>query len=175
MPACFPILGTHGMLQNHFVVAALMAALSGVIASRTVVAQDNLKAFPEADDGSARFVLQLPEKPDESLFKVELLVGKKQKLDELNSYFFGGKINSQTVEGWGFTKYVVSDLGPLAGTLIAVDPNLPKVDRFITLGGDPFLIRYNSKIPLVVYVPKDAEVRYRIWRTEPESQPVPRG
>jgi len=29
--------------------------------------------------------------------------------------------------------------------------------------GDGFLLRYNSKLPLVLYVPKDIEVRYRIW------------
>jgi uncharacterized lipoprotein YbaY len=51
----------------------------------------------------------------------------------------------------------------MAGTLMAVNPNVPKVARFITLGGDPYLIRYNSHLPIVVYVPKEVEVRYRIW------------
>jgi ecotin len=41
-----------------------------------------------------------------------------------------------------------------------------KIDRFITLGGDPQLLRYNSRLPLVVYVPEGVEVRYRIWRAE---------
>ena len=42
----------------------------------------------------------------------------------------------------------------------------PKVDRFITLGGEPKLLRYNSRLPVVVYVPADVEVRYRIWRAD---------
>ncbi len=29
--------------------------------------------------------------------------------------------------------------------------------------GDGFKLRYNSKLPIVLYVPKDVEVRYRIW------------
>ena len=29
--------------------------------------------------------------------------------------------------------------------------------------GEGFLIRYNSKLPVVVYVPDEFEVRYRIW------------
>jgi len=46
---------------------------------------------------------------------------------------------------------------------MAVDPNAPKVERFISLAGEPYFVRYNSRLPVVVYVPEDAEVRYRIW------------
>jgi ecotin len=51
----------------------------------------------------------------------------------------------------------------MAGTRMAIDPNEPKVNRFIALGGEPYLIRYNSRLPVVVYVPEGVEVRYRIW------------
>ena len=61
----------------------------------------------------------------------------------------------------------------MAGTLMAVDPNEPKKDRWITLGGEPELIRYNSRLPLVVYVPAGVEVRYRIWRAEKKIQTAP--
>ncbi len=30
--------------------------------------------------------------------------------------------------------------------------------------GEGFLLRYNSKLPVVVYVPEGFEVRYRIWQ-----------
>jgi ecotin len=116
-------------------------------------AADNLKAFPPAEEGMIRYVLQLPRQADESAFKVELIVGKTVEVDERNSYFFGGKIEEKTIQGWGFTCYQVSTLGPLAGTRMAVDPNAPKVARFITLSGDSYLIRYNSRLPIVVYVP----------------------
>ena len=77
--------------------------------------------------------------------------------------------------GWGFTRYVVSELGPMAGTRMAVDPNAQKVERFIRLGGEPYLIRYNSRLPVVVYVPEGVEVRYRVWRAEPESKKAHEG
>ena len=35
--------------------------------------------------------------------------------------------------------------------------------EFVPVVGDGFMLRYNSKLPIVVYVPKDIEVRYRIW------------
>ena len=141
----------------------------------TVPAQDNMKAFPPAEAGMVRYVLQLPKQEDESLAKVELIVGKQVQIDPINTYFFSGQIESENIEGWGFTRYVVKQLGPMAGTLIGVDPDEPKVPRFITLGGEPFLIRYNSRLPVVVYVPEDAEVRFRIWNTTPESSPMKKG
>jgi ecotin len=58
---------------------------------------------------------------------------------------------------------------------MAVDPSAPKVARFIPLGGEPYLIRYNSRLPVVVYVPEGVEVRYRVWSAAPESRAIERG
>ena len=123
-----------------------------------------MKAYPAAETGMVRWVLNLPKQHDEYAFKVELIVGKTVQLDSGNRYFFGGKIERKVIKGWGFSRYIVSNLGPMAGTMMGVDLNAPKVERFITLGGVPYLIRYNSRLPVVVYVPLGVEVRYRIWR-----------
>ena len=90
-------------------------------------------------------------------------------------HFFGGKIERSTIKGWGFTRYDVAELGPMAGTLMAADPNAPKVERFVTLGGEPYLIRYNSRLPVVVYVPEGVEVRYRIWTAGDEIETIEEG
>ncbi|MEI7869740.1 MAG: ecotin family protein [Candidatus Methylumidiphilus sp.] len=153
----------------------LIVVLSFLAAMSSVSAADNMKAFPPAGKGMTRHVLQLPKQDDEYAFKVELIVGKTVQLDEGNRYFFGGKIKAVNIEGWGFTRYVVSELGPMAGTLMAVDPNAPKVPRFITIGGEPYLIRYNSLLPVVVYVPEGVEVRYRIWSAAPEAKAIDKG
>ena len=146
----------------------MMTILMGLFGVALVYGADNMKAFPPAESGMVRYVLQLPVQEEESLLKVELLVGKIMQTDAKNRYFLGGKIEQQTIEGFGYTSYKVSKIGPMAGTLIAVDPNEPKVARFITLGGEPYLIQYNSKLPVVVYVPEVEEVRYRIWSTGAE-------
>ena len=138
-------------------------------------AADNLKAFPPAEEGMVRYVLQLPKQADESAFKVELIVGKMVQVDEQNRYFFGGKIEAETIKGWGFTRYRVSKLGPMGGTRMAVDPNAPKVPRFIPIGGEPYIIRYNSRLPIVVYVPEGVEVRYRIWTAGTETKALEKG
>lgn len=134
-----------------------------------------MKAFPPPEKGQIRYVLQLPAHVDESNFKVELIVGQTVEIDKANQYFFGGKISKEAIAGWGYPRYIVKELGPMAGTLMAVDPNAPQVKRFIQIGGEPYLIRYNSRLPLVIYVPTDVEVRYRVWRADSEMTAIKEG
>lgn len=149
--------------------ATLLLFLCAVSAGQ---AADSMKAFPPAEAGMVRYVLRLPEQEAESALKVELIAGKTVLTDERNSYFFGGRIEEETITGWGFTRYKLSALGPMAGTLMAIDPDAPKTARFITLGGDPYLLRYNSRLPIVVYVPEGVEVRYRIWAAAGEAKAI---
>jgi ecotin len=58
---------------------------------------------------------------------------------------------------------------------MAVDPAEAKVRRFVTLGGEPLLIRYNSQLPVVVYVPEGVEVRFRIWAAAQKTFAVKQG
>ena len=152
-----------------------ITALCFLCAIGSALAADNMKAFPPSEGRMVRYVLQVPKQDDESTFKVELIVGKTVKLDKENKYFFSGNIKKETIKGWGFPCYKVAKLGPMAGTRIAIDPNAPKVNRFITLGGEPYLIRYNSRLSIVVYAPSDVEVRYRIWRANPEVEMMGKG
>ncbi len=135
--------------------------------------EKDLKPFPPAEKGMVRHVIRLPEQPDESLLQVELIVGKTIKDDMVNHKVYCGKIEEVTIKGWGYTRYVVSDLGGILSTLIGGSG--PLVDRFVTLGGPPYLIRYNSRLPVVVYVPEGAEVRYRFWQTQPKAATAPKG
>ena len=57
---------------------------------------------------------------------------------DIISMFFGGKRFKETTADWGFPRYIVKALGPMTGTLMAVGPNAPKVERFIRLGFDLF-------------------------------------
>jgi len=152
-----------------------LLALALTLATTMTLAADNMKAFPPADEGMARYVINLPEQADETAWRVELLVGKTVQTDAANRYFFAGTLEIETIEGWGFDRHMLRQLGPMAGTLMAVDPDAPKVERFITLGGEPQLLRYNSRLPLVVYVPEGVEVRYRFWRADVDIATAERG
>jgi ecotin len=156
----------------------LIALLTGVSISLAFAA-DDMKAFPPAEEGMTRYVIRLPKQKDEAAFKVELIVGKTVRTDAQNRYFFGGALEKETISGWGFDRYILRKLGPMAGTLMAVDPQAPQIERFISLGGETIL-RYNNRLPVVVYVPAGVEVRYRLWHAgttllaPPDEQPQPK-
>ena len=146
-----------------------------LLAASVAPAADDLKAFPPAGEGMVRYVLQLPEQADESAFKVELIVGKTVRTDPRNRYFFGGEIEAESIQGWGYTRYIVRKVGAMAGTLMAVDPDAPTVERFIALGGEPYLVRYNSRLPVVIYVPEGFAARYRVWSAGAEAEKIETG
>ncbi|WP_291987079.1 ecotin family protein [Candidatus Accumulibacter sp. ACC007] len=154
----------------------LLVALCGLFVLPAVQAADDLKAFPAAEQGMVRHVLQLPPQgeEEEADLKIELVVGRTLEVDAHNRYFFSGQIAKETISGWGFPRFIVSPLGPLAGTLMAIDADTPKVRRFVALGGEPYLMRYNSRLPIVVYAPEGVEVRYRLWRASPGTRVIDR-
>ena len=167
-PQCDRITGAFRLfMTGRYVSTTLFIVLVASVAISAALAADDMKAFPPAAEGMTRYRISLPKRQDESAFKVELVIGKTVKTDAANSYFFGGVLETETIPGWGFDRYILRKLGPMAGTLMAVDPNAPQVERFIPIGGEARLLRYNSRLPIVVYVPDGVEVRYRVWRAEP--------
>jgi ecotin len=131
-------------------------------------AHPNLAPYAEAAEGMQRYVIELPALEDESLHQVELIVGKTVLTDGVNRHFFSGQLTCENLEGWGYSYYELQELGPMVGTLMAVMDAGPEVETFVPVRHDLGLLRYNSKLPVVVYVPEGVEVSYRIWSTEPE-------
>ncbi|EJN3870404.1 ecotin, partial [Escherichia coli] len=42
-----------------------------------------------------------------------------------------------------------------------------KEKKFVTAYlGDAGMLRYNSKLPIVVYTPDNVDVKYRVWKAE---------
>lgn len=153
--------------MKHLVLVPLLIAILFPLAH----AADNMKAFPPAEDGFKRFVLHVPKVEDEGSRKVEIIVGKTIMTDGVNKHFIGGKIERSVIKGWGFPRYDVKQIGPVGGTLMGVPggAGAPKVPTFVRIGGEPTIIRYNSRLPIVVYVPNGAEVRYRVWSAGDEA------
>ena len=155
----------------------LFAVAFIVLFASSALAEEHryLKAFPAAEEGMARYVINLPhkERGEDNNFKVELIVGREMMTDGVNMVRLGGAIEAKPLQGWGFTFYEVGQLGPGMSTLIGVPPGTPQVKKFVT--GPTLIIRYNSRIPVVVYVPKDAEVRYKIWQTTKTSEKANEG
>lgn len=122
-----------------------------------------LKAFPAAKEGMARFVIALPHKErgeDDSL-KVEIVPGRTMLTDSVNLLRLGCVVEPRELQGWGYTYYEVTGSGVVMSTMMAPPEGGQQVEKFVA--GTSLLIRYNSRIPVVIYAPKGYEIRYRIW------------
>jgi ecotin len=153
----------------------LMLSLVVLSVSAARAEHPQLKVFPAAKEGMERFVIVLPhqERGEEDSFQVELIVGKEMLVDGVNLVRLANTIETRPLEGWGYTYYEVTGSSEALSTMMASPEGIPKVQRFVT--ASPLLIAYNSRLPIVVYVPKGYEVRYRIWKASQQTRKANKG
>lgn len=146
-------------LASWLIVGALFHSLVAFGLGRS-----ELDAFPPAEDGMERFVIELDHKQrgEEDAFRVEIIVGKRMLTDGVNLYRLGNTIERRVLQGLGYTYYEVVGKGETMGTLMAPPEGAPMVEQFVT--ATPLMVRYNSRLPIVVYAPSGYQVRYRIWQ-----------
>lgn len=115
--------------------------------------------FPAANPGQARYVIDLPQLMEEHNFTLEVYVGRPMEVD-CNDHFFSGQLIQKTVEGWGYDFYTFEGDGKVFSTLMGC----PEADRHLEfVRAPPALVPYNSRLPIVIYVPEQFEVRYKFW------------
>ena len=85
---------------------------------------------------------------------------------DCNNRAFYGKIEEITLKGWGYKYLEVSNIDSGATTMMACQE--PKTEKFISIRDT--LRRYNSRSPIVIYIPEGYDVRYRIWSAEKNVQ-----
>lgn len=111
--------------------------------------------------------------PEGDDFRVELIVGKKMLTDGVNRVRLANAIETRTLEGWGYTYYEVAGPSETLSTLMAPPEGAPQLEAFVTAA--PLQVRYNSRLPIVVYAPSGYEVRYRIWSASATTQTAEKG
>ena len=124
--------------------------------------------YPAAENGYTRYAIHLPKLAAENEAKLEIQVGKTMEVD-CNHHSFSAQLLEHTLQGWGYSYYRVEDIKGPVSTLMAC-PEQSKTRKFVTAGGDDFILRYNSKLPVLIYVPQGFELRYRIWHAAPDFQ-----
>jgi ecotin len=139
---------------------AKFLVISGFLLLSASVFADSygMKPYPPAEEGYKRMVIHLQSLADEDNSKLEIIIGKTIKVD-CNRHWFGGQVTEEIAKGWGFPYFVLKSVTGPASTLMACPPDKKEQDAFVQVRGEGDLIRYNSKLPIVVYVPVDFEVR----------------
>ena len=145
-------------------ILGLVILLTGLspLGTAMEINRNDLKPYPSAKKGYERMVFSVPPVENELERKVEIIVGQILSVD-CNQTWFSGDLDGQVVKGWGYEYFVLKDVSGPASTMMNC-PNPKRTDAFVMVRGEGFLQRYNSKLPMVVYVPKGFEVRYRIWQ-----------
>lgn len=147
-----------------FIGLSLVAAAS--FANDTKKTATSVDPFPKPKDGYERHVIHLPVGNHENSLKIELLPGKVEESD-CNLKLYNGKLEEKILEGWGYSYYILNDLAQSpASTLMACKDESPSL-KFIPVNSPGSLLQYNSQLPVVVYLPKGLELRWRTWLATP--------
>ncbi len=136
-----------------------LISTGAIFAQKQATIDKEIGMFPAPKEGFKQVYIKVPAKKNESDYKIEVFVGKTQMVD-CNRHFMGGTIEEKNLEGWGYTYYVANTDGNVGGTMMAC-PDGKLTKQFIHL--QPILLRYNSRLPIVIYIPEGLEVNYKIW------------
>ena len=140
-------------------ITALLLASSVPLSAAT---QHDISMFPAAEPSMQRLVIRLPKQADESSRKVEILLSKQLTVD-CNRQRLGGDLQEKTLQGWGYNYYQLDKVvGPMS-TMMAC-PDTAKKKAAVPVSGEGYLVRYNSRLPIVLYVPQGIDAHYRIWQ-----------
>ena len=162
---------------------AVLLPLATSLAPAPVLATPrlDLKPYPAPAPGERRWLIQLsdllPPSQDPALstnptdWRVELIAGRNLELD-CNQVTFSGRLRAQPVAGTQLRVVRISEVSPLATTRMACPPGEPKRRAFVPMGGKPFVVPYDASRPIVLYAPKDLELRWRLWKAERRQWPA---
>ena len=140
-----------------------------LFSTHVFAASYGMKPYPPAEQGYKRMVIHLQPLADEDANKLEIIIGKTIKVD-CNRHRFIGQLTEEVAKGWGFPYFILKSVKGPASTLMACPPGQMGQEAFVQVQVDKGLLRYNSKLPVVVYVPDDFDAHYRIWTAKEESE-----
>lgn len=146
-----------------------IAAVFAIFTSSTLMAQNfmhqDISIFPKPQAGVTQWVINVPHSENDDQKKVEIYVGKTQEVDKCNNHILTGSFETKPLEGWGYEYLVFTTNGNIMATQMGCMDNT-KAAKFIM--AQPQVMRYNGRLPIIVYAPEGYEVKYKIYKAEPE-------
>lgn len=140
------------------IILSVMFMLSLLSISKTVKKED---IYPKAEQGMVKHIVILDEKADEGSYLIKLKFGREEVIDCNQHFLIDGKIEEKVLEGYGYTYYEFKGSDKMASTLMACGTQA-KTKKDVFYNSEE-IIRYNSKLPVVIYAPKDVFVNYTVY------------
>ncbi|GEM_PF-25591 len=123
-------------------------------------AAKQLKSFPETMEDYDRYVIYLPTQENEEELRLEIIPGIMKEVD-CNTHWLTGEFDTKEIEGMGYNYMIFESSGDVASTRMAC-PDNELIEKFVAAQGN--FGRYNSQLPVVVFVPKEVELKYKVWK-----------
>jgi ecotin len=79
---------------------------------------------------------------------------------DCNEHFYSGQLAQKKLEGRNYNYYLYEGDGKVFSTLMGC-PGVEK--RRVFVRTTTVTVPYNSRLPVVIYVPEQLEIRYKIW------------
>ncbi|MEN5234988.1 ecotin family protein [Sphingobacterium faecium] len=152
------------MLKTGIIVATLLISISGM--AQTLLKQD-VQIFPAPEKGMVKYVIEVPHAgiAGDSNKKIEFFAGKYMETDACNSYFLSGEFEKKDLQGWGYQYYVFKTDGNVGMTEMFCQGE--KKNTFVQ--AQSIITEYNGRMPIVIYAPEGYEVKFKIYKAEPET------
>ena len=154
-----------GKLKVLSILVAFITLSVQAMAQQVITKQD-LSIFPKPEAGYKKVVIEVPYSSKDDQKKIEFSVGKWMEVDGCNYFNLQGTLESKDLQGWGYNYYVFTTNGQVTSTMIGC-PDAAKRHLFVT--ARPEMVRYNGKLPIVVYVPEEYDVQFKIYKAEEET------
>jgi len=147
-----------------FLVAFITLSIQAM--AQQVITKQDLSIFPKPEAGYKKVIIEVPHSDKDDQKKIEFSVGKWMEVDGCNYFNLHGTLETKDLQGWGYNYYVFKTNGQVTSTMIGC-PDAAKRNLFVT--AQPEMVRYNGKLPIVVYVPEGYDVQFKIYKAEDET------
>ncbi len=131
----------------------------------------DISMFPPAEEGYERFVITMDPRENESDYQVEFYVGKTMSVD-CNQHSLTGSFETLNLKGWGYSYTRFTTKGVVMSTKMGC-PEGSEREAFVHSSSETK--RYNSRLPIIIYIPHGYEVRYHIWSKNPAFHKAEKG
>lgn len=139
---------------------------SSIALAQSINMKTDVSIYPKPEKGYKQMLIEVPHSENDSKKKIEFSVGKMMEVDGCNNFGLQGTLEKKDLEGWGYSYYIFKTEGHVVSTQMGCgeQPN-----RYLFVAAQPELTNYNGRLPIVVYVPEEYDIQFKIYKAEDDT------